>query len=55
MSEKYYGIRAFWDCQKLYTRTGRIIKTPIFFVEDWPSIPLDGELWYFNYLFIISS
>ena len=47
MSEKFDGIRAFWDptTQNFYTRGGSIIKTPPSFKENMPNIPLDGELW----------
>ena len=44
-SEKYDGIRAYWDGEKLYSKNGVIVKAPAKFTEGLPSIPLDGELW----------
>lgn len=45
MSEKIDGIRAYWDGQQFWSRTGKEIHTPSFFTEDLPkNIPLDGEL-----------
>jgi DNA ligase-1 len=45
VSEKYDGVRAYWDGEALYTRTGHAIRTPAWFVAGWPRLPLDGELW----------
>tara|TARA_B100001094_G_C18196322_1_gene811501 strand:+ start:2785 stop:3570 length:786 start_codon:yes stop_codon:yes gene_type:complete len=45
VSEKYDGVRAYWDGRNLYTRTGRQIHPPLSWVKGWPSQPLDGELW----------
>jgi DNA ligase-1 len=45
VSEKLDGIRAYWDGSKLLTRAGHVIRTPVWFTTDWPSVPLDGELW----------
>lgn len=44
-SEKYDGIRAYWNGQALITRTGQRISAPTWFTENWPRHPLDGELW----------
>lgn len=45
MSEKIDGIRAYWDGQQLWSRTGKEIHAPLFFTQDLPKgIPLDGEL-----------
>lgn len=44
-SEKYDGIRAFWNGDELLTRTGRRISAPDWFVANWPSTMMDGELW----------
>lgn len=44
MSEKLDGIRAYWDGNKLWTRKGREISLPQEFFENFPKIPLDGEL-----------
>lgn len=45
VSEKYDGIRAWWDGKRLLTRTGNVIHAPSWFTAGWPSTPLDGELW----------
>ena len=45
MSEKYDGVRGFWDGQKLLTRGGQAINTPAWFTANWPATPMDGELW----------
>jgi len=45
VSEKYDGIRAYWDGAQLHTRGGESINPPAWFVANWPNVPLDGELW----------
>lgn len=45
VSEKYDGVRAFWDGQVLRFRSGRPIAAPAWFVAALPAVPLDGELW----------
>ena len=45
MSEKLDGMRAIWKDSFLYSRNGKIIKTPHFFTERWPHEAMDGELW----------
>jgi DNA ligase-1 len=45
VSEKYDGIRGYWDGRALVTREGNIIHAPDWFIAGWPSVPLDGELW----------
>lgn len=45
MSEKYDGVRAYWDGHKLWTRHGRLIHAPRAFIQNFPNHPLDGELW----------
>lgn len=46
ISEKYDGLRAFWDGQKLWTRKGNPIYAPDYFLAELPrDIALDGELW----------
>lgn len=44
-SEKFDGVRAFWDGKKLKFRSGREVSAPPWFTERLPSQPLDGELW----------
>ncbi len=45
MSEKFDGIRAYWDGENLLTRSGKIINAPKWFTKDFPSFKIDGELW----------
>lgn len=46
MSEKYDGLRAWWDGQKLWSRKGNLIHAPDYFLAEFPrDIALDGELW----------
>jgi DNA ligase-1 len=45
ISEKFDGVRAIWDGQRLITRQGNPIATPAWFTADFPKTPLDGELW----------
>lgn len=45
VSEKLDGVRAYWDGRQLYTRSGRVIPAPLWFVAGLPSTSLDGELW----------
>jgi DNA ligase-1 len=46
VSEKYDGLRAYWDGQKLWSRKGNLIHAPDSFLAELPrDIALDGELW----------
>ena len=46
MSEKYDGLRGYWDGRKLWTRQGNLIHAPDYFLAELPrDIVLDGELW----------
>ncbi len=45
VSEKYDGVRGFWDGEKLLTRGGERIMAPAWFTAGWPAVPMDGELW----------
>ncbi|MBL0919331.1 MAG: DNA ligase [Hydrogenophaga sp.] len=45
LSEKYDGLRAFWDGERLRTRGGETIAAPAWFTAQWPAEPMDGELW----------
>ena len=45
VSEKYDGIRGYWDGQRLHTRGGEPITPPAWFTANWPSTAMDGELW----------
>jgi DNA ligase-1 len=45
VSEKFDGVRAYWDGQQLLTRGGQVIAAPDWFTAGWPQTPMDGELW----------
>ena len=45
MSEKLDGVRAYWDGEALWSRAGHRFVVPDWFVADFPSTHLDGELW----------
>jgi DNA ligase-1 len=45
VSEKYDGVRGYWDGQILRTRGGETIAAPAWFTAGWPDTPMDGELW----------
>ncbi|MBC7704877.1 MAG: DNA ligase [Rhodoferax sp.] len=45
VSEKYDGVRGYWDGSRLFTRGGAAVAAPAWFTAGWPAIPMDGELW----------
>jgi DNA ligase-1 len=45
VSEKYDGVRGYWDGHTLRTRGGETIHAPPWFTAGWPPEPMDGELW----------
>lgn len=45
VSEKYDGVRAYWDGKVLQTRGGLTIAVPDAFLQGFPNVHLDGELW----------
>ena len=45
VSEKYDGVRGYWDGGQLVTRGGERIAAPVWFTAGWPAVALDGELW----------
>ncbi len=45
ISEKYDGVRAYWDGRQLLTRSGYPIAVPKHFTQGWPRQHLEGELW----------
>lgn len=45
VSEKLDGVRAYWDGAALYSRQGNRFQVPDWFVQEFPQMPLDGELW----------
>lgn len=45
ISEKFDGVRGYWDGTQLWTRGGQRINPPTWFTAGWPSEAMDGELW----------
>lgn len=45
VSEKLDGVRALWDGQRLWFRSGLPIVAPASFLAQLPAVGLDGELW----------
>jgi len=45
VSEKYDGVRAFWNGKQLISRQGFIFSAPAYFTQHFPAVALDGELW----------
>ena len=45
VSEKYDGVRGYWDGHSLRTRGGETVAAPAWFTAGWPATPMDGELW----------
>ncbi|HBH36712.1 MAG TPA: DNA ligase [Gammaproteobacteria bacterium] len=45
VSEKLDGVRARWDGSHLVSRGGYHFAAPSWFTEEFPTEPLDGELW----------
>ncbi|MCW5655734.1 MAG: DNA ligase [Hydrogenophaga sp.] len=45
VSEKYDGVRAYWNGRQLITRGGEVVAAPAWFTARWPATPMDGELW----------
>ena len=45
VSEKYDGVRGYWDGKQLLTRGGEAVAAPAWFTQGWPAVPMDGELW----------
>lgn len=45
VSEKFDGVRAQWDGHTLRFRGGGVVPAPEWFTENFPAVPLDGELW----------
>ena len=46
ISEKYDGVRGFWDGDTMRTRGGKTVYLPDYFYRELPrGVVLDGELW----------
>lgn len=46
LSEKYDGVRGYWDGKQLLTRQGNVIEASEDFLQQLPDFALDGELWF---------
>jgi DNA ligase-1 len=45
MSEKLDGVRGYWTGKEFISRSGNPFRVPKWFTRNFPSTPLDGELW----------
>lgn len=45
VSEKFDGVRAYWNGRQLVSRQGNIFQAPDWFSDPLPGFALDGELW----------
>ena len=45
MTEKYDGMRLYWNGSDFYSRQGNKVKVPEFISSQMPKESLDGELW----------
>jgi len=45
VSEKFDGVRGYWNGHQMLTRGGTVVHVPTWFTKSWPDTPLDGELW----------
>lgn len=45
ISDKFDGVRAYWNGDQLISRQGYPIHAPLWFTKDFPAVALDGELW----------
>jgi DNA ligase-1 len=45
VSEKFDGVRALWDGERLRFRSGLPVSAPPWFTSALPPVALDGELW----------
>jgi DNA ligase-1 len=45
MTEKFDGMRLYWNGTEFVTRHGKKLKVPEFISGNMPKMSLDGELW----------
>ena len=45
VSEKYDGVRAYWNGKNFISRQGNVFHAPEWFKQSLPKYALDGELW----------
>ena len=53
LTEKYDGMRFYWDGKQCYSRPGNVIKIPASMANQLPHVALDGEIWYCNIIYYI--
>lgn len=47
MSEKFDGVRAYWDGKNFYHRSGEQMQVPLWFSDILPKGEhIEGELWF---------
>ena len=46
VSEKLDGVRARWNGKQLISKNGKVFAAPDWFIENFPNVVLDGELWF---------
>lgn len=51
ISEKFDGVRCWWDGEKFISRLGNVYHAPTWFLRQLPRVHLDGELWMGRKLF----
>ena len=45
MSEKFDGVRGYWDGRRLLSKSGKPFDPPPAFTRNFPDFPVEGELW----------
>ena len=45
MSEKYDGVRGYWNGHQLLSKNGKKFYPPVKFIQGLPPYPMEGELW----------
>lgn len=45
MSEKYDGVRGYWNGRELLSKNGKLFTPPSEFTQNLPPFPIEGELW----------
>jgi DNA ligase-1 len=45
MTEKYDGMRLYWNGSQFFTRQGNVVNLPESMTKKMPPVALDGELW----------
>ena len=45
LTEKYDGMRLYWNGKEFFSRQGRKVNVPESMIKQMPPVALDGELW----------